>query len=254
MAAGELPPVDQRLPAEPLVVRGFDGRVGTYGGTITEYKVWDSAGNAPQLVWTRMPINGYWWSDGHPLTADDFLFPFNDMAMNAELTPRSWPELKVGDATATITKENDYQVRYTFPQAYRFTHINPWFRWYIPNPSFYHEELIQKAVEFDQDKANALRDEIGLDQRGAAVPPAAGTSVSIRTTLQIESGVNGASLTFSAIVSWSTVCASVDDTLVGTGQAGENGIRLENRVMGNDNCMGAKHQPRTRTARATPWV
>ena len=58
------------------------------------------------------------------------------------------------------------------------------------------------------------------------VPPAAGTSVSIRTTLQIESGVNGASLTLSAIVSWSTVCASVDDTLVGAGQAGENGIRL----------------------------
>ena len=193
VAAGELPPVDQRLPAEPLVVRGFDGRAGSYGGVLTEYNVWDSAGNAPQLVWTRMPINGYWplyepypaiiksyemtkddgtewvfvlreglkWSDGHPLTADDFLFPFNDVAMNAELTPRSWPELKVGDTTATIARENDYQVRYSFPQAYRFTHINPWFRWYIPKPSHYLKQFHADYVE--QDALDKLVKEGGFE-------------------------------------------------------------------------------------------
>ena len=193
VAAGELPPVDQRLPREPLVVRGFDGRIGTYGGVLTEYNVWDSAGNAPQLVWTRMPINGYWplyepypaiiksfemakddgtewvfvlreglkWSDGQPLTADDFLFPFNDVAMNAELTPRSWPELKSGDATATIAKESDYQVRYSFPQPYRFTHINPWFRWYIPNPSHYLKQFHADYVA--QDALDKLVKEGGFE-------------------------------------------------------------------------------------------
>jgi ABC-type transport system substrate-binding protein len=102
--AGTLPPVEERLPKEPLVVEGSEG-VGKYGGTWrrgftgpSDYNgyvrvVYDSLvrfspdgtkvepkvalgweNSADFKEWTILLREGAKWSDGQPMTADDILF------------------------------------------------------------------------------------------------------------------------------------------------------------------------------------
>ena len=115
--AGKLPPVEQRLPAEPLVVPVVE-RAGQYGG------VWrraftgpadfnnyvrvvydalarfspDGAKIEPKIaagwqsspdfkVWTVRLRKGARWSDGSPFTADDIVFWHKDVILNKDLTP-----------------------------------------------------------------------------------------------------------------------------------------------------------------------
>jgi len=151
VAAGELPPVEKRLPKEPLVVRGFDGEIGRYGGIYSD--IWsESLGHVrgtytmafllqgyypfrkvyPNIIksfemtdtagkeWTIKLREGMKWSDGYPLTADDFLFAFNDIVFCKELTPDVPLELKSEDGVATIEKIDDYTIKYCFPKRYRF--------------------------------------------------------------------------------------------------------------------------------------
>ena len=51
VAAGELPPVEERLPVNPLVVEPVD-EVGTYGGTIRR------AFLGPSVFWTQAGTEG----------------------------------------------------------------------------------------------------------------------------------------------------------------------------------------------------
>lgn len=114
VAAGELPPVSERLPANPLVIVPID-TIGTYGGTIRRALTGDivqTAGVnktlAENLMGYERPLpNGiehnlaekHWfeddgrvayfkiregirWSDGHPFTVDDVLFWYQDMRVN----------------------------------------------------------------------------------------------------------------------------------------------------------------------------
>lgn len=144
---GELPPVVERLPESPRVVEPLDA-IGEYGGTvrITDHAPlgWGLAGwKAARLfklgtdMQTIIPnlAEGYTyaddyksvtihlrkgvrWSDGHPLTSEDFLFWYNDVLLQKELTqePRAWT--KPGDEVMRIEAVDPYNIKYTFDVPY----------------------------------------------------------------------------------------------------------------------------------------
>ena len=146
VAAGELPVVDQRLPAEPLVEEV--AQVGTYGGLLRRgflgpsdhnnytrlvydalvrnspdgseviphiAKGWESNDDFTQ--WTVNLREGMKWSDGEPFTADDIMFWYNDIALNTDLSPTPPGWLMNADGTvATVEKVNDYAVKWTYAQ------------------------------------------------------------------------------------------------------------------------------------------
>ncbi len=112
VAAGTLPPVDERLPDDIQVITPTDGS-GQYGGTWHNTTWWEGAGNIkmilyePPVRWkpdysgyepgllTQMPTwsangqiitftlrSGLKWSDGAPFTTADLYFWWNDLALN----------------------------------------------------------------------------------------------------------------------------------------------------------------------------
>ncbi len=147
-----LPPVDKRLPTEPVVLKGADG-VGTYGGemrfvilggTDRGYGwIGRQIGYEPMVRWApeggrvvpniakSWDINedsssfvfhlrqGMRWSDGEPVTADDVLFWYNDMATNQELFPGGpGAHMKNAGKVAKVEKVDDFSVRFTFEKPY----------------------------------------------------------------------------------------------------------------------------------------
>ncbi|MGQ9632385.1 MAG: ABC transporter substrate-binding protein [bacterium] len=146
--AGKLPPVEERLPREPLVVPPVE-EIGQYGGTWR--RAWlgpsDSPGPSritydPILRWDRggktvIPgvakgwefseggrtltlflREGMKWSDGAPFTADDILFWYEDIIMNKEITPSKPSWLRVGGELGKVEKVDDYTIRLRFAQPY----------------------------------------------------------------------------------------------------------------------------------------
>ena len=146
--AGKLPPVDQRLPSDPLVVPVVE-RVGTYGGVWRraflgpadannyvrvvydalvrhspdggkiEPKIaagWESSKDFKQ--WTIKLRPGAKWSDGAPFTADDIVFWYQDVLLNKDLVPAvpSWMKNADG-STAVVEKVSPTAARFTFKQA-----------------------------------------------------------------------------------------------------------------------------------------
>lgn len=147
VAAGELPPVDERLPLEPaLAYFAADDEIGTYGGTLTVFHTsinpWADLGyeteiggyviranpdtNALEPLLVRraeladdaMSVTFYLregvkWSDGHPLTADDFVFMYEDAHWNDKVTTWNWiPQIK------RAVKIDDYTVRFETDEPY----------------------------------------------------------------------------------------------------------------------------------------
>lgn len=146
VAAGELPPLDERLPVNPVVVQPL-GELGVYGG------VWDQAvtGQAdangaisyshepwvmydetcsvwsPNLAeavevsedgrtFTFTIREGHRWSDGEPFTTEDVMFWYNDIAMNEELSPVPPAILMAGGEPAVIEAVDDYTFTVTFAE------------------------------------------------------------------------------------------------------------------------------------------
>jgi len=147
VAAGDLPPVDERLPAEPLVEEVVDG-IGQYGGTLRRAflgpgdhnnytrvvydalvrhapdgseviphiaKGWES--NDDFTEWTVFLREGMKWSDGAPFTADDIMFWYEHILLNEDLNPTVPVWMLNGDgSTAAVEKVDDYAVKWTFGQ------------------------------------------------------------------------------------------------------------------------------------------
>ena len=145
VAAGQLPPVEERLPVRPAVVEPLE-RIGEYGGTwrralrgggdqhnfIRTIGYHNLVGWNPE--WTEVVPHvvesfeisedaktftfrlreGMRWSDGHPFTADDILFWYEDVFMNEELTPGRDPLWSVADEPVVVEKVDDYTVVFRF--------------------------------------------------------------------------------------------------------------------------------------------
>jgi peptide/nickel transport system substrate-binding protein len=145
VANGELPPVDERLPENPLVVEPVD-RIGVYGGTwhmgmrgsndhaliirtagyvglVRWSPDWTDVEpdlaesweiNADASEYTFFLRKGVKWSDGTPFTADDILFWYENMALNKDLfpSPPSW--MVIGGEVGLVEKIDDYTVKFSF--------------------------------------------------------------------------------------------------------------------------------------------
>src|SRR5262245_52076555 len=145
--AGKLPPVEQRLPADPLVVPVVE-RAGQYGGVwrraflgpadfnnyvrvvydaLARYSP-DGAKIEPKIaagwqaspdfkVWTIRLRKGARWSDGAPFTADDILFWYKDVVLNKDLMPVIPGWMRNADGTAVSVEKVDAQtVRFSYKQ------------------------------------------------------------------------------------------------------------------------------------------
>lgn len=145
--AGSLPPVEERLPTEPLVFESL-GSVGEYGGTLrrailgggdqhnmvrligTENLVrwsadwseikpniaqsWDVSDDA--TTFTFRLRDGMRWSDGAPFTADDILFWY-EVFSNDQLTPSKHPNYVGPSGPVVVTKIDDTTVEFKFGEA-----------------------------------------------------------------------------------------------------------------------------------------
>lgn len=144
---GELPPVSQRLPVEPLVVMPYE-KIGKYGGTLNGLSMSFEAGTAEVLSWRQANLvrfnddirtivpnvakswqwsrdykeitftlrRGHRWSDGVPFTADDVVFYLNDIILNKDIypiTPDPW-----GLVGASCEKIDEVTVRFKFERPY----------------------------------------------------------------------------------------------------------------------------------------
>ncbi|WP_225769111.1 ABC transporter substrate-binding protein [Inquilinus sp. Marseille-Q2685] len=146
---GKLPPLAERLPANPLVVQPLT-RVGTYGGTLHRGLRGSSDHNGilrvvgnqglvrwdlgftkalPNLAesWEVNPDGtefvfhlrrGTKWSDGHPFTADDIVFSIEDCAKNSELYGSVPSQLTIAGKPVVVSKIDDATVKFTFAAPY----------------------------------------------------------------------------------------------------------------------------------------
>ena len=145
--AGDLPPVAERLPAEPLVVDlAAKGREpGTEGGTLrtmvtrskdvrqmvvygyarlmgydSDYELYPDILRDVTVedgrIFTLHLRKGHKWSDGTPFTSEDFRYWWEDVAKNEQLSPAGPPEfLRMGDQWPTVTCPDESTVRYEWP-------------------------------------------------------------------------------------------------------------------------------------------
>lgn len=144
VAAGTLPPVEERLPPVPLVIEPVE-QVGQYGGTwrmldqnnelgftlmtagVEGFLKWnrDASGFRPNVLeaweWnddaTQVTIHfrqGIRWSDGEPLTADDYLFWWNDMVLNEDIPVSAAAGTVVNGELMTIDRVDEYTLTLSF--------------------------------------------------------------------------------------------------------------------------------------------
>ncbi|MEE2658964.1 MAG: ABC transporter substrate-binding protein [Candidatus Latescibacterota bacterium] len=145
VAAGQLPPVEERLPENPLVVIPVEQQ-GPYGGTWVRYGTgpsdvgifsarlaydglvrWGPMGREirPNLAthweigeggrtYTFHLRRGVHWSDGHAYSADDILFWYEDVLLESDLTPVIDMDYRPGGELVQVVKLDSFTVRFRF--------------------------------------------------------------------------------------------------------------------------------------------
>jgi peptide/nickel transport system substrate-binding protein len=146
---GKLPPVAQRLPAEPLVLKPLH-EIGRYGGTwrrgfigpsdgengnrinsSDKLLLWDATGSrmVPGVAkgwelsrdgktFTLFLRKGMKWSDGTPFTADDFTFWFEDIYSNKDIVPTPIADLSPAGRPGRLVKIDETTVEFRFDVRY----------------------------------------------------------------------------------------------------------------------------------------
>lgn len=149
VSTGRLPPTEKRLPQPPLVVRmdepgkhggalhslvgrsrdtrllvvygyarlvGYDRNLELAPDILESFEVQEGR------IFTLRLRKGHRWSDGHPFTAEDFRYYWEDVANNKELSPAGPPrDLLVDGEPPKFEMLSDTVLRYT---------------WHKPNPHF----------------------------------------------------------------------------------------------------------------------
>ena len=147
--AGKLPPVQERIGRDPLVVKPLR-EIGKYGGTWRrgftgpfdtsnghraaqndKLLYWDYTGTriVPNIArdWKVSPdgkVTTLWlrrgmrWSDGAPFTADDFVFWYQDMYLNQELIPVPLTVMTINGTPISLEKVDDTTIRFFAPEPY----------------------------------------------------------------------------------------------------------------------------------------
>ncbi len=193
VAAGELPPLAERLPQDPLVVKPVE-EIGQYGGTLrilnkglgtsgmyTDFggfqwlvgytpdmsslypnvlKGWETSADA--RTYTLFLRKGMRWSDGVPFTVDDLLFYWEDVAQNKELSPNPPSNMMKAREPGVMKKIDDYTVEVSFKEPYGLF-AETFARW-RPSPYLPKHYMKQFHPEYTSEDAlnKRLKDE-GLD-------------------------------------------------------------------------------------------
>ncbi len=197
VSSGKLPPLEERLPGDPMIVKPFY-EVGQYSDDVhrtlkgasdlTGYRVivrdnvvcWSYATGELTIendLVTKWEVStdgkeytfylrkGLKWFDGEPLTADDFMFYYEDMLLNKEMTPTFPAWLSSGGEPCVFEKLDDYTVKIKFAAPYSLLPMYLCFRYgsintFCPkhylkafHPGYAKKEELDKAVKdggFDQ--------------------------------------------------------------------------------------------------------
>ncbi len=145
---GKLPPVTERLPEDVYVVEPEEA-IGAYGGELRLLTTYSSTPLGVAFVtdafngfvnpkadgsdvvphfaksieasddyttFTMRLRRGVKWSDGHPYTADDIMFWYEDILLNKELTPMIPAYWQVEGEVVQVNKIDDYTVEFSFPK------------------------------------------------------------------------------------------------------------------------------------------
>ncbi len=202
VAAGTLPPLEERLPEDVQVVKPVD-QVGTYGGTLRTVDIsgvdiaglikhglfalaqdfetgeheWYKGIAEGQIVpniarggefsndyktFTLYLRSGLKWSDGEPCTADDYMFWWEDVVLNEEITADIPSVYKPGGEVMDVKKIDDYTIEFNFSVPYRF------FKYYLIDTAVRHMPLRPKHylqqfhIKYNKN-ANDLAKENGFD-------------------------------------------------------------------------------------------
>ena len=145
VGAGDLPPVAERLPQDPLMVEAVDS-VGQYGGTwrrafkgIKDFHAFGRLNYEPMLRWPRDPKDpvqpglarewtwsddgteltlhlrrGLKWSDGAPFTVDDVIFWWEAIETNKEITSAPHAEWVINGEPMELERIDDVTIKLKF--------------------------------------------------------------------------------------------------------------------------------------------
>ena len=184
VAAGKLPPVKERLPLNPrkLNFKNLGLEIGKYGGSIrmlmarakdarqmSVYGYSRLVGYHPKTFELEADIlesfevkegrrftfelrRGHKWSDGQPLTSEDFRYWWEDVANNKELSPVGPPKIMTINGELPIFEViNRYKFRYTWKRPNpdflpRLASASPL---YIYRPAHYMRQFHEKYTDRD---------------------------------------------------------------------------------------------------------
>ena len=146
--AGTIPPRDERIPLDPMIVEPLN-EIGQYGGTwrrvatrFGDNRLADRMGYEPLVRRARDATaiipniakdwevvddgkgyifylrEGMKWSDGADFTADDFMFWYDNIALNTDLTPNFPGWGRVDGEPMVFEKIDDYTLKIKFVKAF----------------------------------------------------------------------------------------------------------------------------------------